>query len=134
MSLQRECSALRSEKQELLNKSQKERGSLQSECASLRAEKEELLRVHQKEKGSLQSECAGLRSEREAILKKQQQLEKDLVRSVVPHHHILEFKSVNQCLCQCCTHRDLLIHSHPVSHIHTFIYPRRHAHGHSIAL
>ncbi len=80
--LQKECSVLRSEKQDVVNKHQKERSSLQTECASLRAEKEELLKTHQKEKGNLQSDSAALRSEKEAVLQKQKQLEKDLARSV----------------------------------------------------
>lgn len=80
--LQKECSVLRSEKQDVANTHQKERSSLQTECASLRAEKEELLKTHQKEKGNLQTECAALRSEKEALLQKQKQLEKDLARSV----------------------------------------------------
>lgn len=80
--LQKECSVLRSEKQDVANKHQKERSSLQNECASLRAEKEELLKTHQKEKGNLQSECTALHSEKEALLQKQKQLEKDLARSV----------------------------------------------------
>lgn len=80
--LQKECSVLRSEKQDMVTKHQKERSSLQSEYASLRAEKEELLKTHQKEKGNLQSEAAALRSEKEALLQKQQQLEKDLARLV----------------------------------------------------
>lgn len=81
-SLQKECSVLRSEKQDIVNKHQKERSSLQTECASLRAEKEELLKTHQKEKGNMQSECAAVRSEKEVLLQKQKQLEKDLARSV----------------------------------------------------
>lgn len=81
--LLKECSALRSEKQDMVNKHQKEKSSLQSECASLRAEKEELLKTHQGEKASLQNECANLRSEKEAVLLKQQQMEKDLARSVL---------------------------------------------------
>lgn len=80
--LQKECSVLRSEKQDIVNKHQKERSSIHSECASLRAEMEELLKTHQKEKGNLQSECGALRSEKEAVLQRQQQLEKDLARSV----------------------------------------------------
>lgn len=80
--LQKECSVLRSEKQDIVNKQQKEKSSLQSECASLRAENEELLKTHQKEKSNLQSECAALRTEKEAELQKRQQLEKDLARSV----------------------------------------------------
>lgn len=80
--LQKECSVLRSEKQETVNKHQRERSSLQTECESLRAEKEELLKNYQKEKGNLQSECAALRSEKEAVLQNQKQLEKDLTRSV----------------------------------------------------
>lgn len=87
--LQKECSVLRSEKQDIVNKQQKERSGLQSECASLRAEREELLKAHQKDKGGLQSDCAALRSEKEAVLQKQKQLEKDLARSVhwatLPH-------------------------------------------------
>lgn len=79
----KECSALRSEKQDMVNKHQKEKSSLQSECASLRAEKEELLKTHQREKASLQNECANLRSEKEAVLLKQQQMEQDLARSVL---------------------------------------------------
>lgn len=94
--LQKECSVLRSEKQDVVNKHQKEKSSLQAECASLRTEKEELLKTHQKEKGSLQSDCAALRSEKEAALQKQKQLEKDLARSVhcatlsraQPHPHL----------------------------------------------
>lgn len=81
--LLKECSALRSEKQDMVNKHQKEKSSLQSECASLTAEKEELLKTHQREKASLQNECASLRSEKEAVLLKQQQMEKDLARSVL---------------------------------------------------
>lgn len=81
-SLQKECSVLRSEKQDMVNKHQKEKISLQSECASLRAEKEELLKSHQKEKANLQSECAALCSEKEEAVQKQQQLQRDLVRSV----------------------------------------------------
>lgn len=84
--LQKECSVLRSEKQDMMTKQQKERSSLQSEYASLRAEKEELLKTHQKEKGNLQSESAALRSEKEALLQKQQQLEKDLARLVSNIH------------------------------------------------
>lgn len=80
--LHKECSVLRSEKQDIVNKHQKEKSSLQSECASLRAENEELLKTHQKDKSNLQSECAALRTEKEAALQKQQQLEKDLARSV----------------------------------------------------
>lgn len=70
--LQKECSVLRSDKQDMVNKHQKEIISLQSECASLRAEKEDLLKTHQK-----------VCSEKEGMLQKQQQLEKDLVRSVL---------------------------------------------------
>lgn len=89
--LQKECSVLRSEKQDVVGKHQKERSSLQSECASLRVEKEELLKTQQREKASLQSECAALRSDNEALLQKQKQLEKDLTRS-------------ERCLiCLCCT-------------------------------
>lgn len=84
--LQKECSVLRSEKQDVVSKHQKERSGLQNECASLRAEKEELLKTHQKEKGILQSESAALRSEKEALLQKQQQLEKDLARSASNIH------------------------------------------------
>lgn len=80
--LHKECSVLRSEKQDIVNKHQKEKSSLQSECASFRAENEELLKAHQKDKSNLQSECAALRTEKEAALQKQQQLEKDLARSV----------------------------------------------------
>lgn len=80
--LQKECSVLRSEKQDMVNNHQKEKISLQSECSSLRAEKEELLKSHQKEKANLQSECAALRAEKEEALQKQQQLQRDLVRSV----------------------------------------------------
>lgn len=80
--LQKECSVLRSERQEIVNKHQKEKSSLQSECASLRAEKEELTKTHLKEKGNLQSDCAAQRSEKEAVLQKQQQLEKELAGSV----------------------------------------------------
>lgn len=79
--LQKECSVLRSEKQDMVGKHQKDRSSLQGECASLRVEKEELVKTQQKEKAKLQSECAALRSENEALLQKQQQLEKDLTRS-----------------------------------------------------
>lgn len=96
-SLQKECSVLRSEKQDTVNKHQKERGSLQSECASLRAEKEELLKTHQKEKGNLQSDCAALRSEKEAVLQKQKQLEKDLARSV--HWATLSRAQLHPHLC-----------------------------------
>ena len=80
--LQKECSVLRSEKQDMVNKHQKEKISLQNECASLRAEKEELSKCSLKEKTNLQSDCAVLHSEKEAVLHKQQQLEKDLARSV----------------------------------------------------
>lgn len=81
--LLKECSALRSEKQDVVNKHQKEKSGLQSECASLRAEKEDLLKTQQREKAGLQDECTKLRSEKEAALLKQQQFEKDLARSVV---------------------------------------------------
>lgn len=81
--LLKECSALRSEKQDVVNKHQKEKSGLQSECASLRAEKEDLLKTQQRERAGLQDECTKLRSEKEAALLKQQQLEKDLARSVV---------------------------------------------------
>lgn len=81
--LLKECSALRSEKQDMVNKHQKEKSGLQSECASLRAEKEDLLKTQHREKASLQDECTKLRSEKEAAQLKQQQLEKDLARSVV---------------------------------------------------
>lgn len=80
--LQKECGVLRSDKQDIVNKHQKEKSSLQTECASLRAEKEELLKSHQKEKSNLQSECAALHSDKEAVLQMQKQLEKDLARSV----------------------------------------------------
>lgn len=117
--LQKECSVLRSEKQDIVNKHQKEKSSLQTECASLRAEKEELLKTHQKEKGSLQSDCAALRSEKEAALQKQKQLEKDLARSVhcatlsraQPHPHLCVLPlfhlldSAPTCFAtQCATH------------------------------
>lgn len=95
--LQKECSVLRSEKQDVANKHQKERSSLQTECASLRAEKEELLKTHQKEKGNLQTECAALRSEKEALLQKQKQLEKDLARSV--HQVTLSRAQLHPHLC-----------------------------------
>lgn len=86
---------LRSEKQDIVGKHQKERSSLQSECASLRVEKEGLLETQQREKANLQSECAALRSENEALLQKQKQLEKDLSRSEL-------------CLiCLCCHHKPL---------------------------
>lgn len=62
--LQKECALLRSEKQDLVNKQQKEKNALQSECAALRRDKEEL------------------QSEREATVQKQHQLEKELSRSV----------------------------------------------------
>lgn len=81
--LLKECSGLRSEKQDMVNKHQNEKSGLQSECASLRAEKEELLKTVQREKAGLQGECTNLRSEKEAALLKQQQLEKDLARSVL---------------------------------------------------
>lgn len=81
--LLKECSALRSEKQDVANKHQKEKSGLQSECASLRAEKEDLLKTQQREKAGLQDECTNLRSGKEAALLKQQQLEKDLARSVL---------------------------------------------------
>uniref|UniRef100_A0A3P8X5B6 Sarcolemma associated protein b n=1 Tax=Cynoglossus semilaevis TaxID=244447 RepID=A0A3P8X5B6_CYNSE len=58
--LQKECALLRSEKQDLVNKQQKEKNALQSECAALRRDKEEL------------------QSEREATVQKQHQLEKEL--------------------------------------------------------
>ncbi|XP_075883201.1 sarcolemma associated protein b isoform X2 [Nelusetta ayraudi] len=76
--LLKECSALRSEKQDVANKHQKEKSGLQSECASLRAEKEDLLKTQQRENAGLQDECTNLRSGKEAALLKQQQLEKDL--------------------------------------------------------
>lgn len=95
--LQKECTVLRSEKQDIVGKHQKERSSLQSECASLRVEKEDLLKTQQKEKANLQSECAALRSENEALLQKQKQLEKDLSRS----EHCL--------ICLCCHHTRLLL-------------------------
>lgn len=81
--LLKECSALRSEKQDVANKHQKEKSGLQNECASLRAEKEDLLKTQQREKAGLQDECTNLRSEKEAALLKQQQLEKDIARSVL---------------------------------------------------
>lgn len=93
--LQKECAVLRSEKQDMVGKQQKERSSLQSECASLRVEKEDLLKTQQREKANLQSECAALRSENEALLQKQEQLEKELSRS-------------EPCLvCLCCHHAPL---------------------------
>lgn len=103
--LQKECSVLRAEKQDIVSKHQKERSSLQSECASLRVEKEELVKTQQKEKANLQSECAVLRSENEALLQKQKQLEKDLTRS---EHSLI-------CLC-CAAHRmPLSLSSHPLT-------------------
>lgn len=66
----------------MVNKHQKEKSGLQSECGSLRAEKDEILKSHQNERANLQSECAALRSEKEVLLQKQQQLEKEVTRSV----------------------------------------------------
>lgn len=94
--LQKECSVLRSEKQDIVGKHQKERSSLQSECASIRVEKEELVKTQQKEKANLQSECAALRSENEALLQKQKQLEKDLARS---EHCLIRFAAHHTPLC-----------------------------------
>lgn len=103
--LQKECSVLRSEKQDIVGKHQKERSSLQSECASLRAEKEELVKTQQKEKANLQSEYAVLRSENEALLQKQKQLEKDLTRS--------ELRLI--CLHCAAHHTPLCLSSHPLT-------------------
>lgn len=114
--LQKECSVLRSEKQDMMSKHQKERSSLQSEYASLRAEKEELLKTHQKEKGNLQSESAALRSEKEALLQKQQQLEKDLARLVsnIPPKILCTF---------CLIYLTLLQHMYFAIQIpHTFLF------------
>lgn len=80
--LQKECSVLRADKQEIVNKHQKEKSGLQSECGALRAEKDEILKSHQNERATLHSECVALRSEKEALLHKQQQLEKEVIRSV----------------------------------------------------
>ncbi|CAL8367783.1 unnamed protein product [Lota lota] len=80
-SLQKECAALRSEKQDLVNKHQAERGHLQGEGAALRAQMDQLLDSQQKEKLSAQSECAALRAERDALLEKQQQMEMELTCS-----------------------------------------------------
>lgn len=98
--LQEECAVLRSEKQDVVGKHQKERSSLQSECASLRVEKEDLLKTKQKEKANLQSECAAVRSENEALLQQHKQLEKDLSRS----EHCL--------ICLCCHHAPLRLSPH----------------------
>lgn len=103
--LQKECSVLRTEKQDLVGKHQKERSTLQSECASLRAEREDLVKTQQKQKASLQSEYAALRTENEALLQKQKQLEKDLTRS----EHCL--------ICLRCTahHMPLCLSSRPLT-------------------
>lgn len=103
--LQKECSVLRSEKQDIVGKHQKERSSLQSECASLRVEKEDLVKAQQKEKANLESECAALRSEKEALLEKQKQLEKELTRS--------ELCLV--CLCCAADPTPLCLSSHPLT-------------------
>lgn len=71
------------EKQELVNKHQKEKGSLQSEFTSLRTEKEELHKAHQKEKGDWEQQSTALCAKNEAMQQKLQQLEKELVRSVL---------------------------------------------------
>lgn len=123
-SLQKECSVLRSEKQDIASKHQKERSSLQTECVSLRAEKEELLRTHQKEQGNMQSECAAVHSEKEVLLQKQKQLEKDLARSVhwstlarvqLPPHHFCTVCPIwlcsNSFATQCLSAHPFVWHS-----------------------
>ncbi|KAK0155099.1 Sarcolemmal membrane-associated protein [Merluccius polli] len=74
-SLQKECAALRSEKQDLVNKHQAERGRLQGEGAALRAQMDQLLGGQQEEMESVRSECAALRAERDALLGKRRQME-----------------------------------------------------------